>query len=259
MSAKQQNKTWILVASGVFLILHLEITREKNPRQKERKWGKPGSTEIRLESLVPDPLGVKTRDEDGARRLPPLGPIGISSQCRNQGSAAVSAGRRHFLRRRLGPRTGTRPSTPFGDSRGERDHGTRFYTSTYVPVPPPRPDPPLTVNPGEARGAGIEKGGDSGDQRAVDPFPVPPFARTQSVTKAGSASTPAFRVCAALCGGYGGWSSLGKTEDFGPCSPIHGSGFGDVFSKLSFSRRGKQGLSFTQYFLFRNLHSSFSY
>lgn len=172
---------------------------------------------------------MKTKDEDGARRLPPLGPRGISSQSRNQGSAAVSAGRRRFLRRRLGPRTGTRPSTPFGDGRGERDRGTRFYTSTCVPAPPPRPDPRLTVNPGEAWGAGIEKGGDSGDQRAVDLFPVPLFARTQSVTKTGRASTPAFRVCAAPWG-VRGWSSLGKPEDFGSCSPIHGSGFGDVFS-----------------------------
>ena len=182
-------------------------------------------------------MGVKTKGEDGARRLPPLGPIGISSQFRSQGSAAISAGRRRFLWRRLGPRTGTRPSTPFGDRRGERDHGTRFSTSTCVPAPPPRPDPPLTVNPGEARGAGIEKGGDSGDQGAVDQFPVPPFARTQSVTKAGSASTPAFRVCAALCVGCGGGPRGGLWSFF----PNHGSGFGDVFSKLSFSRRGKRG------------------
>ena len=238
MSAKQ-NKTWILVASGVFLILHLEITRKKNPHQKERKWGKPGSTEIRLESLVPDPLGVKTKAEDGARRLPPLGPRGISSQSRNQGSAAVSAGRRRFARRRLGPRTGTRPSTPFGDRRGERDRGTRLYTC--VPAPPPRPDPRLTVNPGEAWGAGIEKGGDSGDQRAVALVPVPLLARTHSVTKTGSASTPAFRVCAAL--GARGWCSLGKPEDFGPCSQFTVRASGCLFLAQLFPA-GKTGVKF---------------
>lgn len=106
----------------------------KSPHQKGEKWGKPRSTEIRL-VICPRPLEVKTKGEDGARRLPPLGPIGISFQLRSQGSAAVSAGRRRFLWRRLGPRTGTRPSTPFGDWRGERDHGTRFYTSGLRPRP----------------------------------------------------------------------------------------------------------------------------
>ena len=100
------------------------------------------------------------------------------------------------------------PSTPSGDGRGEGDRGTRPYTSTCVPARPPRLDPRLTVNPGEAWGAGIEKGGDSGDQRAVDLEPGPPLARPQSVTKAGSASTSAFRACAALVVCVGGWGEL---------------------------------------------------
>ena len=44
-------------------------------------------------------------------------------------------------------------------------------------------------------------------------------------------------------GGWGwGWSSLGKREVFGSCSPIRGSGFGDVLAPLSPS--GKTGVKF---------------
>lgn len=84
---------------------------------------------------------------------------------------------------------------------------------------------------------------------------VPPFPRTQSVTKAGSASTPAFRVRAALCVGCG----VVLAEDFGPCSPIMVRASGMSFLSSAFPG-GEKGVKFTQHFLFRNLHGSiFSY
>lgn len=71
--------------------------------------------------------------------------------------------------------------------RGVAEHTP--YPSASVPARPPRPDPRLTVNPGGVWGAGTEREVPLGNQSDRDP--APPLAGTQSVTKAGSASTPA--------------------------------------------------------------------